>query len=124
MTIFGQSAGGLSVLTLLVSPLAHGLFTKAIEESGAYSLVSLQLVEATQSEANAGGVAFATAVGCVGGSATCLRRVPVASLLAHQASKGYAPHIDGKVLTQSIGAALDSGAFARVPLIVGSNRDE
>jgi para-nitrobenzyl esterase len=124
VTIFGQSAGGLSVLTLLVSPLARGLFAKAIEESGAYSVASLQLVEATQAQVDAGGVAFAAAVGCGDGSAACLRGLPVATLLAHQATNGYAPHIDGRVLTRSIGPALDSGAFDRVPLIMGSNHDE
>lgn len=118
VTIFGESAGGLSVHTQLVSPLAHGLFAKAITESGAYSMV-----QATQVQANAAGTRFASAVGCADQTAACLRDVPVAALLAHQAG-GYTPNIDGVVLTQSIGPALASGAFNRVPLIEGTNHDE
>ena len=38
VTVFGKSAGGLSVLSNLVSPTAHGLFNRAIVESGAYAL--------------------------------------------------------------------------------------
>src|SRR6202020_1188755 len=55
VTIFGESAGGLSVLSQLASPTARGLFAKAIIESGAYDLVqpSLALAEAS-------GEAFAT----------------------------------------------------------------
>ena len=118
VTIFGESAGGLSVHTQLVSPLARGLFAKAITESGAYSMV-----QATQAQANAAGTRFAAAVGCASQTAACLRDVPVATIVANEAG-GYTPNIDGVVLTQSIGPALASGAFNRVPVIEGTNHDE
>jgi para-nitrobenzyl esterase len=86
--------------------------------------VALQVVEATQAQASGAGSRFAAAVGCADRTAACLRGVPVATLLAHQATAGYAPDIDGRVLTQSIGPALASGAFNRVPLILGTNHDE
>jgi para-nitrobenzyl esterase len=118
VTIFGESAGGLSVHAQLASPLAHGLFARAITESGAYSMV-----QPAQSQADASGARYAAAVGCADQTAACLRGVPVPTLLAEQAS-GYVPNIDGSVLTRSIGPALASGTFNRVPVIEGSNRDE
>jgi len=118
VTIFGESAGGLSVHAQLASPLAHGLFARAIAQSGAYSLV-----QPSQSQADALGTQYAAAVGCADQAAACLRGVPVSTLLARQAS-GYVPNIDGRVLTESIGPALASGRFNRVPLIEGTNSDE
>ena len=59
VTIFGESAGGLSVLSQLVSPAARGLFTKAIIESGSYSLLQPSLATA-----EASGEAFAAKAGC------------------------------------------------------------
>jgi para-nitrobenzyl esterase len=45
VTIFGESSGGLNVISLLVSPLAHGLFHRAISESGSISKFSLSDAE-------------------------------------------------------------------------------
>jgi para-nitrobenzyl esterase len=118
LTIFGESAGGLSVHAQLASPLAKGLFAKAISESGAYTMV-----EASLSEAEAAGSQYSASVGCGGQTASCLRKVPVSTLLANQ-PPFYDPNIDGRVLTQSIGPALASGQFNRVPVIEGSNHDE
>ena len=118
VTIFGESAGGLSVHSQLVSPLARGLFARAITESGAYSMV-----QPTQAQANTAGTQYAAAVGCADQTAACLRGVPVATLLAREAG-GYVPNIDGRVLTESIGPALAGGRFSRVPLIEGTNHDE
>lgn len=123
VTIFGESAGGLSVHANLASPTAAGLFHKAIIQSGAYSLTqpSLGTVEAS-------GVAFAAAVGCGSQTAACLRALSVSTILAAQAAlvttAGFVPAVDGKVLTQSVGAALLTGQFNRVPVIEGSNHDE
>jgi para-nitrobenzyl esterase len=118
VTIFGESAGGLSVHAQLVSPLARGLFGRAIAESGAYSLV-----QPSQAAANASGSRLAAAVGCAEQTAACLRGVPVPALLAQQAP-GALPTVDGRVLTESIGPALAAGRFSRVPLIEGTNHDE
>src|SRR5262249_48666182 len=57
----------------------------------------------------------------------CLRALPVTTILANQATvfpNGFVPTVDGKVLTQSVGAAFASGQFNRVPVIEGSNHDE
>ncbi len=119
VTIFGESAGGLSVLSQLASPGARGLFAKAIVESGAYNLTQAPLATA-----EAAGQAFATSAGCASQTAACLRSLPVSTILANQTASGYTPDIDGQVLTQSIGTALASGQFNRVPVIDGTNHDE
>ena len=119
VTIFGESAGGLSVLSQLASPGARGLFAKAIVESGAYDLTQAPLATA-----EAAGEAFATSAGCASQTAACLRSLPVSTILANQTASGYTPDIDGQVLTQSIGTALSSGQFNRVPVIDGTNHDE
>jgi para-nitrobenzyl esterase len=119
VTIFGESAGGLSVLSQLVSPGAHGLFDRAIVESGAYALNTT-----SQANAETAGEAFATAVGCSDQTAACLRGVPVQTILANENTAGYTPDVDGNVLPQSIKPALASGQFNRVPVVNGSNHDE
>ena len=119
VTLFGESAGGLSVHAQLASPTARGLFQRAIVESGGYSgsQPSLQ-------EAEAAGSTFAARVGCGTQNAACLRDVPVATLLANEPFFEATPVIDGTVLTRSITEAFTSGRFNRVPVIEGSNHDE
>jgi len=121
VTIFGESAGGLSVHAQLASPTSHGLFQRAIVQSGAY-----QLAQPSLAAGEAAGVAFATSAGCPDQSAACLRGLSVAQLLAHQAGGvgGASPVLDGTFLTQSVIDAFTSGEFNRVPVIEGSNHDE
>lgn len=119
VTIFGESAGGLSTFSNLVSPLAKGLFERAIVESGAYrlNLPSLATAEAQ-------GTAYATAEGCTDQTAACLRALTVAQVLAQENPAGYVTNVDGRALPQSIDTALASGEFHHVPVINGSNHDE
>jgi para-nitrobenzyl esterase len=121
VTIFGESAGGLSVHSQLASPGSAGLFQRAIVESGAY-----QLTQPTLAAAEATGAAFATAAGCTDQTATCLRGLTVDQILAAQPGGvgGASPTIDNKFLTQSVGAAFTSGQFNRVPILEGANHDE
>ncbi len=123
VTIFGESAGGLSTFVNLVSPTARGLFHRAIVQSGAY-----QQTQPTLAQTEANGARFAAAVGCNQAKPTdvlaCLRGLPVSTILANQSLAGATPNVDGKVLTQSVGTALASGQFNRVPLMNGSTHDE
>jgi para-nitrobenzyl esterase len=119
VAIAGQSAGGLSVLTHLVSRGSRGLFQRAIVQSGAFALTQLPLATA-----EAFGESFATAVGCPGQTAACLRSVTVDDLVRFFPGAAIPGVVDGKVLTESIGAALAAGRFARVPILNGSNHDE
>jgi para-nitrobenzyl esterase len=128
VTIFGQSAGGLSVLSHLASPRAAGLFHRAIVQSGASELALPTLaVGETQ------GVLFANAVGCPDQSAQCLRSRPVEQILAHQgdvtsvatlATPVVTPVVDGFVLPRSLQVAIATGQFNRVPVINGTNHDD
>jgi para-nitrobenzyl esterase len=119
VTIFGESAGGLSVFSQLQSPPAAKLFHKAIIESGAYNLNTQTLATA-----EAAGTTFATAAGCSSQTAACLRALPVATLLANENSAGYTPNIDGSFLPLSLATALATGQFHHVPVIQGTNHDE
>jgi len=118
VTIAGESAGGLSVLAQLVSHDSRGLFQQAIVESGTFALTQTSLTDA-----EATGEAFASSAGCPDQTAACLRNLPVDALVNHfgVAIPGV---VDGKVLTESIGAALAAGRFAHVPILNGSNHDE
>lgn len=121
VTVFGSSAGGISVLIHLVSPLSKGLFDKAIIQSG-----SLYQRPQTLNEAERLGVTFAQRVGCT--TAACLRRLPVSTILAHQIAieRGDIEmfRIDGVVLRRPVMDLLMAGQFHKVPIINGSNRDE
>jgi para-nitrobenzyl esterase len=125
VTLFGESAGGLSTLAQLVSPGARGLFQRAIVESGTY-----QLTQQSLAAAEAAGQAFAAKAGCArttaaaSTTAACLRRLPVSTILADEDAVGYTPDVDGAVLTQPIKTALARGQFNRVPVVIGTNHDE
>lgn len=123
VTVFGQSAGAQSVLALMVSPLATGLFQGAIAQSP-YGLPSH-----TRDKARATGAAIATAVGLPGERAdiNALRRIPADRLAA----------LDGKALSLApsfiVGdaavpspllAAFQQGEELSVPLVIGSNSDD
>src|SRR6516165_7349203 len=121
VTIAGQSAGGLSVLAQMVSPGARGLFQRAIVQSGTFALNQQPLATA-----EAAGEAFAGALGCPGQTAqtaACLRHLPVSALVTPN-FVGIPGVVDGKVLTEPIGAALAAGRFAHVPVLNGTNHDE
>jgi para-nitrobenzyl esterase len=119
VTIFGESAGGLSVHSQLASPLAAGLFHKAIVESGAYSLSQPSLTAA-----EASGTAFAASAGCASQTAACLRSLSVSTILAAQTAATMVPNLDGFALPLTVRSALSTGQFNRVPVIEGSNHDE
>jgi para-nitrobenzyl esterase len=117
VTLFGESAGGASVLSQLASPLATGLFSRGIMESGSYvNTPPLPTAEAA-------GSAFAAAAGCPSQTAACLRALPVAAILA-QEPVSYVPTIDGQILPLDPKVAIATGAFNRVPVIEGTNAEE
>jgi para-nitrobenzyl esterase len=118
VTIFGESAGGWSVLANLASPGSAGLFSRAIVESGAY-LVDLP----TLAQAEKAGAEFAKAAGCADQSAACLRALPIATVMDKE-SQLPLPPADGKILPLSLATAFETGKFNRVPVIQGSNHDE
>lgn len=121
VTIFGQSAGGLSVLVHLLSPLSDGLFHKAIIESGAIGPITPLVGGESQ------GAGFATSTGCSSDTADCLRALPVDTILANQSIIGQSSLLlknDGVVLLNSFENLLGSGAFKKVPIMLGTGHDE
>ncbi|KAK5934868.1 hypothetical protein CgunFtcFv8_020282 [Champsocephalus gunnari] len=73
VTIFGQSSGGTSVWTMMMSPLAKGLFRAAVDMSGSY------VYNATLEQAESDNLLFLQRTGC--SDPSCLRRLPIADVL-------------------------------------------
>jgi para-nitrobenzyl esterase len=127
VTLFGESAGGFSVHSQLVMSNAHGLFQKAIVESGAYGDTNQLTLASAQTQ----GDKFASSVNCPSPcSADFLRGLSVSGVLAGQAAVRLQtfpalPPADGTVIpTGGVGMALGSGNYEKVPVIEGSNHDE
>jgi para-nitrobenzyl esterase len=124
VTIFGESAGGMSVNDLMVSPPARGLFTKAISESG------LGLINTPdEADSQAAGADFVRRM-AVGEGATAvknLRAHSVASILKDEAGQGGAamtPMIDGTILPDGVAKLFSQGKIAPAAYMAGSNSDE
>jgi para-nitrobenzyl esterase len=121
VTVFGESAGGSSILYLLATPAAKGLFARAIVESGGGWNVATTLQQ-KESE----GSEFATRAGLSGASATLedLRSIPAEKTLDMPANLGFGPFVDGRLVTRTPEQAFASGSEIDVPLIIGSNSFE
>jgi para-nitrobenzyl esterase len=122
VTIFGQSAGAMSVSMLMASPLAQGLFQGAIGESGGL-FEPLQLAPSySLPVAERDGESYAKSVGAT--SLADLRRLPVGKLLQGEAAKIAHPVIEPYALPASPYDAFVSGKQAHVPVLVGWNAEE
>ncbi len=121
VTIAGQSAGSMSVNTLVASPVARGLFAKAIAESGAYVVKGSVLGVIPLDTAEAKGLAYATKVGAQ--SLEDLRKMDADKLLGPFTGTN-AIIVDGYVLPESIQKIFAQHKEADVPLLTGFNGDE
>jgi len=120
VTIFGQSSGSFSVSMLVASPLAKGLFRRAIGQSGAvFEPVELDPLF-TPNGAAKEGARFASKAGAK--SLADLRRMPVASLLKHSFNPQF--NIDGHVIPASPHDTYSAGKQNDVDLLVGANKSE
>ncbi len=129
VTIFGESAGGMSVGTLLGTPAAQGLFHRAILQSGAAHNVS------TKEKAADVARLFVEELGRDGASVAAVRGAPVGALLQAQqriaAKLGVAlgilpwqPSLDDTSLPAPALEAIAGGRIRPVPTLIGTNRDE
>lgn len=125
VTIAGESAGGLSVMYLMTSPPARGLFHKAIAQS-AYMISTPELKQARFGEyaAEAIGARVVAATGAKDMAA--LRAIEPEKLMNVAAQVGYFPlgTVDGRVLPRQLVDVFDSGEQAPVPIIAGFNSGE
>jgi para-nitrobenzyl esterase len=121
VTIAGQSSGSISVSILMASPLAKGLFQRAIGESGGL-FEPLQLApKFLLANAERDGQTYAASLGAA--SLKQLRQLP-ATLLTGNAGGIVHPVIEPYVLPLSPYEAFTSGQQNDVPLLIGSNADE
>ena len=127
VTVFGESAGGMSVGTLLGTPAARGLFARAIAQSGAAHNVS------TQENATQVAETFLEIFGS--SDLAKLEQAPVSALLAAQRETAarltmglgtmpWQPSIDRDLIPEQPLDAVARGAARGVPTLVGTNRDE
>ena len=120
VTIFGESSGGRSVSVLMTSPLAEGLFHRAVAQSGALDGLETPLVTA-----EAQGEQLVVAVGCTDrpDPLRCLRARTFEELIVG-GSADVGPIVDGWVVPEDPRRVYASGRQHDVPMIVGGNADE
>lgn len=130
VTLFGESAGGGVVTTLMTSPAARGLFARAIAESSPATSVYGQ--DRSQRLARR----LAEGVGVSAGDAEALRAVPAHALAAaaqelfsavptqEPGTLAFAPVVDGSLVPEHPVTAFARGAAHPVPLLIGTNANE
>lgn len=124
ITIAGQSAGASAVHNLTASPLAAGLFHRAIAQSG--STINTLTGGRPLADLEAQGLRFAAAKEA--SSLAALRTMPAADVFAPVQGDGapfrWGPTVDGYALTASVGDTFRAGRQNDVPTLTGSNLDE
>lgn len=128
VTLFGESAGGMSVCAQLASPAAAGLFHKAIIQSGPCTSPNNSGAAADPVRRN---LDYAKKLGCKNGNLPCLRKIDPKKLVG-QAVPGrrplgnmvWAPVYGTALLPLPLETAFERGSFNRVPVMNGSNHDE
>ncbi|XP_008050814.1 carboxylesterase 5A [Carlito syrichta] len=126
VTIFGESAGAISVSSLVLSPMADGLFHKAIMESGVAIIPSLKDPDNQRSE-DLQVVAYFC--GCNASDSVallkCLRsKSPKELLTLGQKTKSFTQVVDGRFFPDEPLELLSQKAFTAIPSIIGVNNHE
>ncbi len=131
ITVAGASAGSLSVGLHLVSPASHGLFERAVMQGG-FPSYRWRTREDGEEQADA----LATALGCTDAVQvlSCLRAKTFGQVLgalpvgteqfAETGRTHWSPVVDGLMIQDQPRTLYETGAFSRVPVIIGSNRDD
>jgi para-nitrobenzyl esterase len=127
VTIFGESAGGISVSMLCASPLAKGLFHGAISQSGGsfgptrpttYPGENMK----TLKQAEADGIAFAKNAGV--STVADLRKIAADKLPGGFGMGSGWPIVDGYVIPDDQYKLYEAGKYNDVPVLIGYNSDE
>ncbi len=126
VTVFGESAGAANINYLLASPLAEGLFHRAVIESVGFAVANFRTLKA----AEAVGESVAEALGISDGEdvlAAMRARSPEELLRTWFSIRQVgisSPNVDGWVLPDAPARTFDRGEHIRVPLLIGFNTDE
>jgi para-nitrobenzyl esterase len=125
ITVAGESAGGLSVMYLMASPVARGLFSKAIAQS-AYIISTPELKHQSFGAPSAEQAGTALAAALHAPNIAALRAMDAGVLTAAAGAANFSPfgNIDGHVLTRQLVDVFDRGEQAPVPLLAGFNSGE
>jgi para-nitrobenzyl esterase len=125
VTIAGESSGGLSVVYLMASPDARGLFSKAVIQS-AYMISTPELKQAKFGAASAEDIGSQLAAKLQAPTIAAMRAMDAGTLVDAAAAAGYGAFgtIDGKILPRQLVDVFDRGEQAPVPVLVGFNSGE
>jgi len=128
VTLFGESAGGMSVCAQLASPASDGLFQKAIIQSGLCGSPNNTIMARDAAKRNA---AYASTLGCKAASMDCLRALDASKITAGSVPGRrplgnliWSPVYGTPLLPLPLQAAFEQGKFHRVPILNGTNHDE
>jgi para-nitrobenzyl esterase len=127
VTVAGQSAGAMSVFLLTASPLARGLFHRAVIQSGPGGLASMgvtgaRTVARPRADAEKDGTRYAAALGAK--NLAELRRLPAQKFVGGGGGVRFGPVIDGRFLAEDPAEAFAADRQNDVPTITGLNADE
>jgi len=130
VTVFGESAGGGAVTTLMAMPSAEGLFHRAIAESSPATsvynskravTVAVQYLELLGGGTEAlGQLRTAGAGELLEASDALFNAIPASA----PGTLAFAPVVDGELLPEYPVQAFRSGRAHRIPLLIGTNKDE
>jgi para-nitrobenzyl esterase len=128
VTVFGESAGGALVTTLLATPSAEGLFTRAIAESSPATSVydsdrAASVADRFLSELgvrDVAGLRAAPPAAMVAAGMAVFAAIPA----TEPGTIAFAPVVDGDLVPEAPAAVLARGEGLDVPLLIGTNHDE
>lgn len=125
VTLFGQSAGAALASVLMASPLADGLFHKAILHSGGRFPNSPPGPLAAKSLADAEQVGVGLVANTPARTIDEMRELPVEAVLALEAPRGFwGPVIDGFLWREPLQTTFERGGQLNIPLLLGYTGDE
>jgi len=128
VTIFGESAGGLSVAALLVSPLSKGLFHKAIVQSGGFARMRFHSEKVSEEGISGAtlGVSFGNKCGIPEGpdQLEMMRNLPIDELIKNGIGFPASILVDDVSMLSNIIQGFEDDINHKVPTIIGTNSDE
>ncbi len=127
VTIFGESAGAVSVVVHVASAQSTGLFARAVSQSSGGGLGV-----ATEANALTRSADMIEAAGCTSDTVNCLRAADVSTLVNATSGAGMGatglpnvgPYIDGSLIEAVPFERIADGSANDVPMIIGANADE